>query len=67
MTDQSAFLWPGADEPCPKCKGTGEVYYLHAKHPGADVLGGKRIMCSACGGTGNVGVPVPDPPPMHGR
>jgi hypothetical protein len=34
------------------------VYYLHAKHPGPDVAGGKRVVCPVCEGTGRVRVPV---------
>jgi DnaJ-class molecular chaperone len=56
MTSQPSFEWPGADEACPRCKGKGDVYYLH--HSGADVVGGKRITCPACDGSGVVRVPV---------
>jgi RecJ-like exonuclease len=60
MSEQPTLPWPGADEPCPKCKGTGETYYLHAKHPAADVAGGKRIVCPVCAGKGSVRVPIQD-------
>ena len=40
------------------CKGSGDVYYL-ANRP--DVVGGKRVVCSACGGKGSVQVPIGDP------
>ena len=56
MAFQPALPWPGADERCPKCKGKGDVYYLHAK--GVDVVGGKRIVCPVCLGEGRISVPV---------
>jgi hypothetical protein len=31
MSNQPALPFPGAEERCPKCKGKGDVYYLHAK------------------------------------
>jgi hypothetical protein len=58
MPHQPTLPWPGADEVCPKCKGKGDVYYLQAKHGGADVVGGKRVTCPACDGTGRVRVPA---------
>jgi hypothetical protein len=36
---------------CLRCDGKGDVYYI----PGRVVLGGKRIVCPECGGTGWVG------------
>jgi hypothetical protein len=36
---------------CRRCRGAGEVYY--ARFP-ADVVGGKRIGCSECGGAGKL-------------
>jgi DnaJ-class molecular chaperone len=58
MTEQTELPWPGADEPCPKCKGAGDVYYLYAHDPGPDVRGGKRVVCPVCEGSGRVRVPV---------
>jgi hypothetical protein len=58
MTHQPTLPWPGADERCPRCRGTGHVYYLHVTHGGADVVGGKRIPWPACDGTGQVRVPI---------
>jgi hypothetical protein len=50
---------PTADVPCPTCRGAGDVYYL-ANRP--DVVGGKRVVCSTCGGKRLVKVPVHDGP-----
>ena len=58
MLEQPTFPWPGAHERCPKCKGSGDVYYLHAAQPGVDVAGGKRVECPVCIGTGSILVPV---------
>lgn len=38
--------------PCKRCDGAGDVYYLPGR---ASVIGGKRIPCPDCGGTGWVG------------
>jgi DnaJ-class molecular chaperone len=40
------------DKICQKCHGAGHVYYLHARHPGIEITGGKRIVCPECAGTG---------------
>jgi DnaJ-class molecular chaperone len=56
--EQPTLPWPTADELCPKCKGTGEVYYLNASHPGPDVTGGKRVVCPVCEGIGRIRVPI---------
>lgn len=40
---------------CLRCDGTGDVYYL----AGRAVVGGKRIVCPECGGTGWVGTATP--------
>lgn len=55
---QPKFRWPGERVPCPKCGGARTVYYTqqHAHDPG-DVIGGKRVICSACGGKGKVREP----------
>jgi DnaJ-class molecular chaperone len=58
MTFQPVLPFPGAEERCPKCKGKGDVYYLHATIPGADVVGGKRVVCPVCLGEGRITVPV---------
>jgi DnaJ-class molecular chaperone len=58
MNHQPTFPWPGADEPCPKCKGEGNVFYLHATLPDVDVTGGKRVVCPVCEGIGSIRVPV---------
>ncbi len=61
MTDQPSFLWPGADETCPRCRGQGDVYYLNVSQPGAEIVGGKRIPCPACHGLGAIRVPAQAP------
>jgi hypothetical protein len=58
MSFQPALPFPGADEHCPKCKGKGDVYYLHATMPNVDVVGGKRVVCPVCLGEGKIAVPV---------
>jgi len=58
VTLQTTLLWPGGDEQCPKCGGKGHVYYSRASSPGVEVIGGKRIACPVCAGTGSVRVPV---------
>jgi DnaJ-class molecular chaperone len=55
---QPTLPWPGVDETCPKCCGTGDVYYLHAHEPAVQVVGGKRVTCPVCSGQGTVRVPV---------
>ncbi len=48
-------LWPTKDATCPKCHGAGEIYYLNAKPgPQISVVGGKRIPCPSCAGSGSV-------------
>lgn len=52
--DQRALpLTPPA--PCRRCGGTGDVYYLPGRR---EVIGGKRVVCPECGGSGVV-------PPVH--
>ena len=34
------------------------VYYLHAVQPGVEVVGGKRVTCPVCAGTGSVRTPL---------
>ena len=58
MAEQLTLPWPGTEARCPKCKGEGNVYYLRATRPGVDVVGGKRVICPLCAGTGSVRVPV---------
>jgi RecJ-like exonuclease len=58
MLHQPALPFLSADEQCPKCKGKGDVYYLHAKTPDVDVVGGKRVVCPVCEGAGNITVPI---------
>ena len=52
---QLSLPWPGRDEPCPKCHGRGDVYFIESS---ADVVGGKRITCSACDGSGTTLTPM---------
>jgi hypothetical protein len=47
MSDQLPLPLPGADQPCPRCQGQGEVYYLRRA---VEVIGGKRIPCPVCQG-----------------
>jgi hypothetical protein len=35
------------------------IYYLHARHPGIEITGGKRIACPACAGTGRANPNTP--------
>jgi hypothetical protein len=55
---QASLAWPGTEEICPKCHGQRHVYYLHAGQPGAEVVGGKRVACPVCAGTGTVRTPL---------
>lgn len=54
-------LWPTRPVPCPKCGGARTVYYLHARAPGrvVVVVGGKRIPCPVCHGSGDVAELLP--------
>lgn len=56
-SEQPSLPWPGVETRCPKCLGSGNVYYLHATVRGADIVGGKRVRCPVCDGTGSVRVP----------
>jgi hypothetical protein len=56
---QASLAWPGTEETCPKCHGKRHVYYLHAGQPGVEVVGGKRVACPVCAGTGIVRTPLP--------
>jgi DnaJ-class molecular chaperone len=49
-----------ASERCPKCGGAGDVHRTlqHVSAPSYEVIGGKRVTCTACGGSGTVRVPV---------
>ena len=53
---QLIFSWPGRDERCPKCLGRGDSYFIQSA---GDVVGGKRITCSACSGSGITLTPAP--------
>jgi hypothetical protein len=55
---QASLAWPGTEEPCPKCHGARHVYYLHAGQLGVEVVGGKRVACPVCAGTGAVRTPL---------
>lgn len=55
---QASLAWPGTQETCPKCHGQRHVYYLHAGQPGVEVVGGKRVACPVCAGTGTVCTPL---------
>jgi hypothetical protein len=55
---QASLAWPGTEEACPKCHGQRHVYYLHAGQPGVEVVGGKRVTCPVCAGTGSVRTPL---------
>jgi len=55
---QADLAWPGIEETCPKCHGKRHVYYLHAGQPGVEVVGGKRVTCPVCAGTGSVRTPL---------
>jgi hypothetical protein len=55
---QASLAWPGTEETCPKCLGQRHVYYLHAGQLGVEVVGGKRVICPVCAGTGSVRTPL---------
>ncbi len=55
---QASLAWPGTEETCPKCHGQRHVYYLRAGQPGVEVVGGKRVTCPVCAGTGGVRKPL---------
>jgi hypothetical protein len=55
---QASLAWPGIEETCPKCHGKRHVYYLHAGQPGVEIVGGKRVTCPVCAGTGSVRTPL---------
>jgi hypothetical protein len=55
---QASLAWPGTEETCPKCHAQRHVYYLHAGQPGFEVVGGKRVSCPVCAGTGSVRTPL---------
>jgi hypothetical protein len=55
---QASPAWPGTEETCPKCHGQRHVYDLHAGQPGVEVVGGKRVTCPVCAGTGRVRTPL---------
>ena len=56
MPHQASLEWPGADEVCPKYRGIGNVYYLPTR---PQVVGGKRVACPVCAGSGSVRKPLP--------
>jgi DnaJ-class molecular chaperone len=58
---QATLAWPGTEETCPKCQGQRHVYYLHADQPAIEVVGGKRVTCPTCTGTGTVRTPLRSP------
>jgi hypothetical protein len=58
LLPQASLAWPGTEETCPKCRGLRHVHYLHAGKPGVDVVGGKRVGCPVCSGTGSVLTPL---------
>jgi len=55
---QRVLAWPGVNEACPRCHGEGQVYYLRTSRPDVEIVGGRRIVCPACAGTGMVRAPV---------
>ncbi len=57
---QAELPWPGKRARCPKCRGAGDVHRTlqHVSSPAYEVIGGKRVTSSACGGSGNVCVPM---------
>jgi DnaJ-class molecular chaperone len=65
MTEQThdkrlaELFWPVNRAPCPKCQGMGNVHWTmrYVKFPRYQLLGGKRVTCSACGGSGDERVP----------
>jgi hypothetical protein len=58
MTEQLSLPWSAAAETCSRCHGAGNVYYVRQANPDVEVVGGKRIVCPVCGGSGSVSVPV---------
>jgi hypothetical protein len=55
---QARLAWPGTEETCPKCRGQRHVYYRHAGQPSVEIVGGKRVPCPVCAGTGSVRRPL---------
>ena len=60
MTEQThdkrlaELFWPG-NRTCPKCQGMGNVHWTmrYVSFPRYQVIGGKRVRCSMCGGSGH--------------
>jgi hypothetical protein len=65
MTDQTQdkrlaeLFWPVKRAPCPRCQGMGNVHWTmrYVSLPRYRFIGGKRVTCSMCGGSGNECVP----------
>lgn len=65
MTEQThdrrlaELFWPGNGPPCPKCQGIGNVHWTmrYVSFPRYQVISGKRVTCSMCGGSGYELVP----------
>jgi DnaJ-class molecular chaperone len=50
---QKPLPWKSHKSVCRRCKGSKTVYYT-ALRPGMEIIGGRRISCPECGGTGTV-------------
>jgi len=66
MTEQThdkrlAEMFRPSHRMCPKCQGMGNVHWTmrYVTSPRYQVIGGKRVTCSVCGGSGKVPGPVP--------
>jgi hypothetical protein len=53
---QKSLPWQSHRTVCRRCKGSKTVYYASMRS-GAEVIGGRRMACPDCGGTGTVREP----------
>jgi hypothetical protein len=65
MTEQTRdkrlaeLFWPNEPAACPRCQGMGNVHWTmrYVTFPRYRLIGGKRVTCSMCGGSGQKCVP----------
>ena len=53
---EAELRWPAKRGACPKCRGAGDVHWTMraVTAPRYEVIGGKRVTCSVCGGSGRL-------------